>query len=106
MASRSCSAPILSSTAALRFLALGSESLWYDEAYAWEWVQQPQAALWGPVAAIGPTPPLYYGLLRAWSHAWGDSEAVLRMPSALCGVLSGRNRVGRLQPAPRPPRDG
>src|SRR5256885_855396 len=79
---------VLLLAAALRLAALGSESLWYDEAFAWAWVQQPHAALWGPPAAIEPNPPFYYSLLRAWRQLFGDSEAALRAPSAVCGVLS------------------
>jgi mannosyltransferase len=73
--------------AGLRFYGLGAESLWIDEGVsvnragfdATRIIRQAQA---------DPTPPLYYLLLHYWVAVFGDSDYVVRVPSALAGSLS------------------
>ncbi len=80
---------VLTAAAAwLRLSHLGSKSLWLDEGatvalahaswqhFAWVW--------WHGEANLQT---IYFLLMRAWIHL-GDSEAVLRLPSALFGIAS------------------
>ncbi|HSN74646.1 MAG TPA: glycosyltransferase family 39 protein [Anaerolineae bacterium] len=71
---------------ALRVHALGSQSLWYDEAVTAQVVQQGLAELarW---TADDIQPPLYYAITAGWVHLAGLSEWALRFPSVFFGVL-------------------
>ena len=71
---------------ALRVYALGSQSLWYDEAVTAQVAQQGLAELarW---TADDIQPPLYYALTAGWVRLDGVSEWALRFPSAVYGVL-------------------
>ena len=71
---------------ALRVHALGSQSLWYDEAVTAQVVQQGLAELtrW---TADDIQPPLYYAITAAWVQSAGLSEWALRFPSLFFGVL-------------------
>jgi 4-amino-4-deoxy-L-arabinose transferase-like glycosyltransferase len=79
---------ILLVAAALRLAQLGSESLWFDEGFAWAWSGQSEGDIWGSSAALEPNPPLYYALLHATMRGIGESEAALRAPSAVAGALT------------------
>jgi uncharacterized membrane protein len=71
----------------LRLWKIGAESLWYDE-----WFSMVRAL--DPIDLLvrgdhlRSTPPLYYLLLKPWVLLFGDSEAVLRLPSALAGAAA------------------
>ncbi len=69
-----------------RVHALGRQSLWYDEAVTAQVAQQslPELARW---TANDIQPPLYYALVAGWTRLAGDSEWLLRFPSAVFGVL-------------------
>lgn len=73
--------------AALRFFNIGDKSLWYDEASTYHMVQ----GAWRDVLALNATansaPPLY-PLLLALLTGPSASEAVLRAPAALAGILA------------------
>ncbi len=71
---------------ALRVYALGSQSLWYDEAVTAQVVQQGLAELarW---TADDIQPPLYYAITAGWVQVAGLSEWALRFPSVFFGVL-------------------
>jgi mannosyltransferase len=71
--------------AALRMSQLGAHSLWFDEFASIELSSQPLSLLWSDWMVRESNPPLYYTLLHLWMRAFGDSEAVLRFPSAVLG---------------------
>ncbi len=71
----------------LRCSRLGTASLWFDEGYtAW--------AVAHPVGEIvriirsDTAPPLYYILLRGWTHLFGFSETALRSMSAVMATVT------------------
>jgi hypothetical protein len=71
--------------ALLRFWQLGSASLWLDEAASVKFAGLPWSVLW--LSGYDNAPPLYYSVLKLalW---FGDSEAMIRVPSVLFGVLT------------------
>ena len=70
----------------LRMLALGSKSLWSDEAFSWWHALLGPAEIW---ARNGDPhhPPLYY-IVLSWVVPISDSEFALRFPSALASALT------------------
>ncbi|MCB9143247.1 MAG: glycosyltransferase family 39 protein [Anaerolineales bacterium] len=70
----------------LRVYKLDGQSLWYDESVTAQVVQQGvgELARW---TADDIQPPLYYVVVAGWTQGAGLSEAALRLPSALFGVL-------------------
>lgn len=70
----------------LRVLLIGSKSIWLDEAMSLQ-VTQAGARGWLSGAAEAYHPPLYYAFLSLWIQL-GQSETVLRLSSALFGVLA------------------
>jgi mannosyltransferase len=76
---------ILSVGLLLRIIHLGRESLWLDEATSWRFAQLSLPTLWTEV--LDTHPPLYYSIQRLWLF-FGDSEAALRSPSAIFGVIA------------------
>lgn len=91
---------ILAFGAYLRFEGLGLRSLWRDELCTWEVAQMPLAESfkWGPELT---KPPLYQLSLRLLTSGPHPSEAMLRLPAAVFGVLTivaawwlGRNAGG------------
>lgn len=72
---------------ALRWAYLGSKSLWFDEGYtAWA-ISLPVGGIL-KVIRVDTAPPLYYLLLRGWTHSFGRSEAGMRSMSALIASAS------------------
>ena len=73
----------------MRLYGLDRESLWVDELESW---RRSSFDTIGVVFDEGVMteahPPLYYVLLHYWQMVCGDSEASLRMPSVIAGVLS------------------
>jgi mannosyltransferase len=70
----------------LRFYGISANSLWFDEAFSWLVARQPAWAIL--TQRLEPIlPPLYHFLLHFWILL-GESEAVLRSFSALCGLLT------------------
>lgn len=69
----------------LRVYHLNQQSFWFDEAFAWNIVIQPDMF---PRIAADTHPPLFYLLLRGWMSIMGDSELVLRSLSALISTLT------------------
>ena len=71
----------------LRFLLLGTQSLWFDEGYsAWVITLEPGRII--DVIRHDVSPPLYYLLLRQWAGVFGDSETALRSFSAVSSCLT------------------
>ena len=74
--------------AGLRLYRIGAQPLWVDEAWSLRFAHRSLAQLWSWSKLIDPgNPPLYYSLLHGWL-VFGDSEASLRLLSALFGVLT------------------
>jgi len=78
---------------ALRAYGLGSQSLWFDEAFSVDYARRGlEAWLAGQTTVQGITvvelhPPLYFALLQAWMALAGASEFAVRFGSLCCGVL-------------------
>ncbi|HXX93941.1 MAG TPA: glycosyltransferase family 39 protein, partial [Planctomycetota bacterium] len=89
--------------AVLRLRGLGDESLWHDEAWTWYLVRDSFGDLFGRLIHQDAHPPLYFLLLHPWVKVAGDSEILLRLPSALLGVASLPllYRLGRFLSGPR-----
>lgn len=81
-------AVLTAAAAALRFGHLGHESLWIDEFFTLDIAREPSAAaVWNRMHAE-LQPPLYFILTHFSVHAFGASEFALRLPSALCGIVT------------------
>ncbi len=74
--------------AALRFYGLEIQSLWLDELTAWSRSREATLAGLLQLARGDVHPPGHALVLFAVQRCCGDSEAWLRLPSALAGVLS------------------
>ena len=70
----------------LRLLRLDDLSLWVDEGVTW-WNATHGTANDALVAEANH-PPLWWLVTRAWLAAFGTSEFSMRLPAALCGVIS------------------
>jgi len=70
----------------LRLFDLGTHALWLDEALSLHYARLPFRELITRLSEGDVNPPFYYLLLKAWT-VLGDSEFILRLPSALAGVL-------------------
>jgi mannosyltransferase len=82
-------AAILLVATVLRLYGLGQESLWYDELLSWSRSgYDTLSQVVSQAAHVSVHPPGYLGFLHFVQRYWGDSEWILRFPSALCGVLS------------------
>ncbi|WP_069804627.1 glycosyltransferase family 39 protein [Thermogemmatispora onikobensis] len=73
--------------------ALGSPSLWFDEAFSVELARQPLPRLWQAIWGPEPNMELYYLLLHFWLQLTGalglaPTEFIVRLPSAICAALS------------------
>jgi mannosyltransferase len=80
---------ILTLAAFLRFYDLGEESLWVDEIYSLSFVSaEDTAQVVSLTYAEDYHPPGYHLILYYWRALAGESEAALRFPSAVAGVLS------------------
>lgn len=84
---RDITAALAITTAALllRLVDLGGKSLWMDEALTISVAQLSLPQLW--LTPADPTPPLYYTIAK-FVLLFGDSEAILRLPSVVFGSLS------------------
>ena len=71
-----------------RLWGLGTQSLWMDEAFSYLFGTLPLGMAWETMIVDAVHPPLYYLLLRPWLALVGESELVLRFPSAVVGVLT------------------
>ena len=71
----------------LRFLDLGQQGLFLDEAWSWATAQLPPAQILQS-SLRDPHPPLYYLLLKGFLAVLPDTEAGLRTLSALCSAAT------------------
>ena len=78
---------LLAIGAFLRLKGLGIKSLWLDEFSTWHVSRMPfgESIRWGPELN---NPPLYQLCLRAITADPRPSEFVLRLPAAVCGILT------------------
>ena len=72
---------------ALRMYGIGDKSIWLDEAWSWRAASLSLGDMVDWTAA-DRHPPLYYAVLGVFVDAFGDSEAMLRLPSALVSCAS------------------
>ncbi len=71
----------------IRLEGLGEPSLWVDEAMSVVFASKPLPELLQLLVTDDVHPPLYPVLLHFWIGFAGSSEAAVRMPSVLFGVL-------------------
>ncbi len=71
----------------LRLYRLGSQGLWFDEAYTLFIARMPAVEAWRAFVVDGVHPPLFYALQKA-ALALGQSEFALRLPSAVFGAAA------------------
>ncbi len=71
---------------ATRLFRLGYQSLWYDEAFAWTVSSAPLDLSLYAILVDGSHPPLYYLLERLFPYL-GSSETIVRLSSAIFGIL-------------------
>ncbi len=71
--------------AILRLHGISLASIWFDESSSWQQATQPFPEMIR-LTALDVHPPLYNSILYLFIHAFGDSETVLRLPSAILGV--------------------
>jgi 4-amino-4-deoxy-L-arabinose transferase-like glycosyltransferase len=74
--------------AALRFIGLGTQSMWYDELSTTQVITGSVSGLLDRIRHSEGTPPLYFVLATVWSHAFGSGDAAIRSMSALAGTLT------------------
>ena len=72
----------------LRVRGIGRDSLWGDEALTWVLARMSLAELIRHATLWEQIPPLHHVVIKGWMAVFGDSEASLRMPSALAGIAS------------------
>lgn len=73
---------------ALRLVHLGRFELWVDEAATWWFSRMVWHGDLASAALQEPTPPVYYALLGLLTQVLGESDWVLRLPSALAGAAA------------------
>jgi uncharacterized membrane protein len=74
--------------AVLRIAGLGYQSRWLDEATTLITARVPFWQIPGSVYRLENMPPLYFFLINPWVHLTGDGDFILRLPSALFGIVS------------------
>lgn len=77
---------LIGGAAALRLANIGSESLWYDEAFT-AWIAKLPPASAARAIAGDVHPPLWYVIEAVITRVFGNGEIALRLPAALLSVL-------------------
>ncbi len=72
--------------AVIRIIVINDQSIWQDEALTAYEAQLPLGAMITTVVHVETTPPLYFVLIWAWAHVFGNGEVALRSVSMLAGV--------------------
>lgn len=70
-----------------RFWGIGDKSIWLDEASSWQAAIKSFSDMMEWTAG-DKHPPLYYAILRPWVAVFGETETVLRAPSAIASALT------------------
>src|SRR5688572_7759076 len=65
---------------------LGASSLFVDEVLSWQAARLPAGEIHDKVLADEVAPDTYFLGLHGWIVAFGDSEWVMRLPSALAAI--------------------
>lgn len=78
---------IVAAAAFLRFLFLGKQSFWFDEAFSAWMSAHPPGEMLSIIRAMDAHPPLFYLFLHGWM-AGGRGEAYLRIPFACFGIAN------------------
>jgi hypothetical protein len=76
--------------AALRLYRLDAKGLWVDEIFTAVFASADNdlaAVARGPLSSPVPTPPLWFLITHLFTKALGSSDAVVRLPSVIAGVL-------------------
>lgn len=73
---------------ALRVVDLTRFELWVDEAATWHFARLAASGHLLEQIRLEPTPPLYYALIGLLMRLFGESDFVLRLPSALIGAAT------------------
>jgi len=73
---------------ALRLFRLGSQSFWIDEFFTLQNVAVGLDTVTATALTVNNAPPLYFFLVWPFRALLGEAEWVLRLPSAICGILS------------------
>ena len=74
--------------AALRFVALGHQSFWFDEVVTVSLVRKSLGGMLSALPGSESAPPTYYTMAWLWSRAFGTGEFALRSFSALVGTMT------------------
>src|SRR5438874_2178910 len=74
--------------AVLRFVAIGHQGFWFDEANTALLVHFSPGKMLGLIPQSESTPPLYYCLAWVWARVFGYGETGLRSLSAVAGVAT------------------
>jgi uncharacterized membrane protein len=70
----------------VRAWGISRTNLWLDEANSWAVTRLPWSKMFANLRS-SPVGPLYFLLLKPWVLLFGDSEAALRAPSLIAGIL-------------------
>ncbi len=73
---------------ALRLFHLTRFQIFVDEAATWWFARLTAAGRLAEQMALEPTPPLYYGLVGVLMRLFGESDLVMRLPSAVFGAAT------------------
>jgi mannosyltransferase len=80
---------ILLMSALLRIGNLGGQSLWIDELITWDiGKMQTLTDVVSWTARNDTYPPGYYIFMFLWMRVFGEGEAMLRLPSAIAGIIA------------------
>jgi 4-amino-4-deoxy-L-arabinose transferase-like glycosyltransferase len=77
---------VLLAAAVARWWGLGTQSLWFDEAYGVFIAQQPLLEIPRLLEAYDTHPPFHYVFLHVWMALFGTGEVAIRLPSVIASV--------------------
>ncbi len=74
--------------ALLRFIGIGHQGFWYDEAYTSFLLRYSPGHMLGLLPSLESTPPLYYCVAWVWARIFGNDPAGLKSLSAVFGTVT------------------